>query len=81
MSSNAKREQALYDRVCKSRFDSIDDKLDHLTSLISGNGKPGINERLRTVERGRAGTARIGWIALSAAIVAVVAVIAKLLTG
>ena len=80
MSSDAEQEQGHqggFDRV----LDRIEEKIDRLTLLICGNGVAGINERLRTVERVRAGTARIGWIALSAAIVAVVAVIAKLLTG
>ena len=50
-----------YNEVCRERFDRIDkaldaavSKMDEVKVLISGNGEPGINERLRTVEAQRA---------------------------
>jgi len=42
---------------CESRFDRLDKdgarrevKMDNLAALISGNGEPGLNERVRTIE-------------------------------
>ena len=77
-----------YDEICRARFDRIDKdgqrreaKIDALNVLISGNGEPGMNERLRTVEASRAGAARVGWIALSAVIVVAIGVIAKFIIG
>jgi len=38
---------------CGEKFGTVFDKLDRLTALISGNGEPGINERLRILETER----------------------------
>lgn len=35
---------------CGEKFDTLLTKIDNLVLLISGNGQPGINERLRTIE-------------------------------
>lgn len=77
-------EQKQYDRVCRERFDRVDSGIAELKTLlvgdISGN-MPGLLERVRQVEQARAGLARLGWIAVTAAVVAVVGLIVKLVVG
>ena len=43
-------EMKMYEELCKRRFDAIEGKLDKCIESISGNGKPGIIQRLRELE-------------------------------
>ncbi|MEM6260207.1 MAG: hypothetical protein AAGI37_18175 [Planctomycetota bacterium] len=44
---------------------SLDERMDAIEHLISGNGEPGLNERVRTIERGMHILNRIAWMTLT----------------
>ena len=69
-----------FDR-CQSHFESIHRKLDRLDEAIRGNGALGINVRLDRLEQDSRRQAKLVWLVLGAAAVALASLVASWLTS
>lgn len=74
-------DQEQYEMVCRGRFDRLEGGIERLCTKIdrmdegirgTGNGVPGLAERVRTLEEDRKGRVRLRWLIVSAIVNAVV---------
>ena len=56
----------MYNLICKKEFEQLNEKLDSLDKSIRGNGRPGIQQRLLTVENCIGSLRRFIWIIITA---------------
>jgi hypothetical protein len=59
------------DPECGKRFDGLCEMVSRIDVAIRGNGKPGLNTRMDRCERQNATAAKMMWVAITAATVAI----------
>lgn len=70
-----------YDRVCKGEFASIHIKLDRMDEAIRGNGKPGIQLRLDSLEAAEAVRSKLPWIIAGSTVTLALGAVWKIIFG
>ena len=71
MSTEAER----FSSVCKPQFETLFTRVNALDESVRGNGKPGLNQRVRDLERCETWRGKVFWMHIGAVISMLTAVV------